>query len=1033
MRLSGTAALALIVILLATLSGGTLAQSAPRGQGGAPIRLKAASFNPSAGESARAPLNLVRRGPPAEGAGYYIVQSPGPVDQAWKDALAAAGVELLGYIPDNAFKVRMSAAQAAQVRQLGITSYVGLFHPFYALSPRLAAAGQQLVTVQLEQGGSRAAVEATVAAAGATLVAAEDGRLLVAGDRGQIEGVAQAMDVAWIEPFALNEKHNEVGGGSIIGGAIANSRSYDGSSQIAAVADTGIGGGTAATAHPDIPASRVVDVQNFVGATDSCFQQIVNDGAIDVDSGHGTHVAGSVLSDGGVSGEGRGVAPAASLVFQATENYVVTSNFCKTFYGYQNGYYLTGLTNLTTLFQSAYDKGARIHANSWGASVAGDYNANSATTDQFIWNRRDMTITFSAGNSGVDANNNGVVDNDSIGSPATAKNVITIGASENDRQGNYQCDTSLTYTSADTTYQSGQTCGTMGGQNLLGTPRQRWGFTTNPIADDPTAGNANQMAAFSSRGPTDDGRIKPDVVAPGTWILSTYSGQHQQGYGDPTNPQNGAFQSDGWGVPPNEQYKYFGGTSMSNPIAAGAATVVRDFYQKAESHSASAALVKATLINSAVDLLDENNDGANDNDFPIPNVHEGWGRINLDAATDGSAEYVDNTAGLSTGGTASYSYNLPGGAPFKVSLVWSDYPSTATASLNLVNNLNLTVTSPTGTVYRGNVFSGGWSATGGSADTVNNVENVYLQSAGAGAWTVSVSGANVPQGPQPFALVVRGATAAPPPPAPNAPSALSATASSSSQINLSWADNSSNESSFKIERCQGAGCSSFAEIATVGADVTSYNNGGLTANTSYSYRVRASNAGGDSAYSNSASATTAGGATTAGPFSPTANAAVTSSSGDNNGYQTNPANAHGDDGLFAVDTDSGSGTQTSCTNNRKDKHIYRDYNVSVPSGATINGIEVRLDARADATAGSPRICVQLSWNGGGSWTSAKQTATLTTSEVTYLLGGAADTWGRTWSSGDLSNGNFRVRVINVATNTSRDFSLDWVSVKVTHQ
>jgi hypothetical protein len=540
------------------------------------------------------------------------------------------------------------------------------------------------------------------------------------------------------------------------------------------------------------------------------------------------------------------------------------------------------------------------------------------------------------------------------------------------------------------------------------------------------------MAAFSSRGPTDDGRIKPDVVAPGTWILSTYSNNYQEGYDPSPNPQNGAYQLDGWGMPRNAFYKYFGGTSMSNPLAGGAASVVRDFYQKVYSANASAALVKATLINSAVDLLDENNDGANDNDFPIPNVHEGWGRINLATATDSTAQYVDNSSGLATGGSASFSYSVPGGAPLKVSLVWTDFASTETAASNLVNNLNLTVTGPGGVSYKGNVFSGGWSATGGSADTVNNVENVYVQSAAAGTWTVQVSGANVPNGPQPFALVVRGATVAPPPPPPSAPSGLTATASSSSQINLAWTDTSSNEDGFKIERCQGAGCSSFSQIATVGAGVTSFPDTALAASTSYSYRVRAYNAGGDSGFSNTASATTLGGPSNTGLLSPTANAAVTSNAGDNNGFQTNPGNAHANDGVFAVDTNSGTSSSTSCTNNNKDKHVYRDYNISVP-GSTINGIEVRLDARADATGGAPRMCVQLSWDGGTSWTTAKTTANLTTSEATYTLGGAADTWGRTWSAANFTNANFRVRIINVASNTSRDFSLDWVAVRVTYQ
>ena len=100
----------------------------------------------------------------------------------------------------------------------------------------------------------------------------------------------------------------------------------------------------------------------------------------------------------------------------------------------------------------------------------------------------------------------------------------------------------------------------------------------------------------------------------------------------------------------------------------------------------------------------------------------------------------------------------------KVTIVWTDYPSTAAAGVNLVNNLDLVVTSPGGaTTYLGNVFdttpgTGGWSLTGGSPDTLNNVENVYVESASAGTWTVAVIGFNAPQGPQPFAVVIEGGT-----------------------------------------------------------------------------------------------------------------------------------------------------------------------------------------------------------------------------------------------------------------------------------
>jgi titin len=93
-------------------------------------------------------------------------------------------------------------------------------------------------------------------------------------------------------------------------------------------------------------------------------------------------------------------------------------------------------------------------------------------------------------------------------------------------------------------------------------------------------------------------------------------------------------------------------------------------------------------------------------------------------------------------------------------------------------------------------------------------------------------------------------------PTPLAPSGLTATAVSSSQINLTWVDSDTSEQGFKIERCSGAGCSNFAQIATVGANVTNYSNTGLSGSTSYSYRVRAYNASGDSDYSNPASAVT---------------------------------------------------------------------------------------------------------------------------------------------------------------------------------
>jgi subtilase family serine protease len=667
--------------------------------------------------------------------------------ESWKTALAEAGADLQEYVPQFAFRARMTPAAAARVRRLDFVSSVNAIRAEQKFAPRLRRNGVFPYLVRLERGAVPEEVEAALRLAGVQVLR-RGSQLLIVADSSQLDRLADTDGVATIEDFALRIKHNEFGGGQIMGSALANASGFDGSTQTIAIADTGLGTGTAAGAHADIAPARVGSIFNWPGVTDFCFETIANDGPQDVDSGHGTHVATAALGAGNATGAGRGTAPGARLVFQAIENYAVPSLLCSLIYGLPDGYYLVGLPdNIGDLFNQAYLQNARVHSNSWGSEVAGAYSADSANADAFVWSHRDLAVTFSAGNSGVDADGDGIVDGTSINAPGTAKNVITVGASENDRQSHFECDAALTYT----------TCAAQGGQNAIFTYGSAWPerYPANPLRDDASAGNAEQMAAFSSRGPTSDGRIKPDVVAPGTWNLSGYSTMFQQQYDGSPNPANGAYQYDGWGFPADEFHKYMGGTSMAAPLVAGGAAVVRDFYQKSRGHQASAALVKAVLVNSAVDLLDENNDGVLDNANPIPNIHEGWGRVDLVNATDASDVFFDEAASLSTGNTGSHSFEVTSpGAPLKVTLAWTDYPASTSAVTALVNDLDLTVTAPDGTTYKGNVFSGGWSAVGGSFDRLNNVENVYVFSAAAGTWTIDVTGYNVPSGPQPFALVV---------------------------------------------------------------------------------------------------------------------------------------------------------------------------------------------------------------------------------------------------------------------------------------
>jgi hypothetical protein len=438
----------------------------------------------------------------------------------------------------------MTPAAAARVRRLDFVSSVTVIRAEQKFAPRLRRNGVLPYIVRLDRSAVPDEVEAALRLAGVQVLR-RGSQLLMVADSTQLDRVGDIDGVATIEDFALRIKHNEFGGGQIMGSALANASGFDGSTQTIAIADTGLGFGTAAGAHADIDPVRVGSIVNWPGVTDFCFETIANDGPQDVDTGHGTHVATAALGAGNATGAGRGTAPGAHLVFQAIENYAVPSLLCSLIYGLPEGYYLVGLPdNIGDLFNQAYLQNARVHSNSWGAEVAGAYSADSANADAFVWSHRDLAVTFSAGNSGVDADGDGIVDDTSINAPGTAKNVITVGASENDRQSHFECDAALTYT----------TCAAQSGQNAIFTYGSAWPerYPANPLRDDPSAGNAEQMASFSSRGPTSDGRIKPDVVAPGTWNLSGYSTMFQQQYDGSPNPANGAYQYDGWGFPADQ-------------------------------------------------------------------------------------------------------------------------------------------------------------------------------------------------------------------------------------------------------------------------------------------------------------------------------------------------------------------------------------------------------------------------------------------------------------------------------------------------
>jgi hypothetical protein len=691
-----------------------------------PIRLAAGQFDPL--RSSGLPVliaSMTLDNYPGDGTGYYLVQFNAPITEGDKAALTEAGAEIFDYIPDFTFIVKMNNATRSALASVGNVHWVGLYQPAYRVAPSLlqayVATGRseilELVVVTFEGEHVDQVTRQLQALDGIVLESVETewkGKIKVRIAATQIEVIARISEVKWVESAPEWQLFNNVAANIMHVRDVWDDHGLHGTGQTVAVCDTGLDRGSTAPAnlHDDFENgsgnSRVIAIFDWVG-----------DGASDAYSGHGTHVAGSVLGNGDRSGATpsthtypgsayAGMAPEAHLVFQAV--------------GENTNDVLIGIPlDLNTLFAQADSAGADLHTNSWGSSVdPGAYTTDSQDVDEYIWNHKGFTILFAAGNVGIDSNRDGVVDLDSLASPGTAKNCITVGASENNRSSGG--------------YNPGGWCSSYG---------DCWPFDypVNPISSDPLSNNPSGLAAFSSRGPTNDARFKPDVVAPGTNIASTRSSM--------------AILDD-WGAI-NAYYMYMGGTSMATPLAAGAATLVRDFYQDKEGITPSAALIKATLINGATDMSPGQYGTGGTQEIPNPprpNNVEGWGRINLEnslfPSTPRTLGYADETSGLQTGHTTTYVYTVTTAAQLmRTTLVWSDYPGTPVAGGGLVNDLDLTVTTPGGTTLYPNHA--------GQYDRANNVEGIDIASAETGGYSITVRGYNVPQGPQPYALVVSGA------------------------------------------------------------------------------------------------------------------------------------------------------------------------------------------------------------------------------------------------------------------------------------
>lgn len=648
--------------------------------------------------------------------GLFLIQFSGVIPPAARSQLQSLGVELLQYVPEDAFVARFENVRPGQVRQLGFVRWVGPYHPEHKIHRALTHSTTGATNAPRSAPTSSLSMPdtfdvAVLVSPRATPAERAQTRLFFSQlrqestnrfggvlrgriSREQLTPLARSGAVLWIEPAPAMRLFDEVssrivGGDGPPGQTLVQSLGYTGAGVTVAVADSGLDSGDTNSMHPDIQ-GRVKALFHY-GAPGQL------DDAADEHS-HGTHCAG-IIAGNGATGEfdesgylyGLGVAPGAGLIgqriFDAAGGYAPPPSF-------------------ETLTRDAKRAGADIGSNSWGDDTQGEYDLSAMEFDALVRDAdllalgdQPYILEFSAGNAGPGTQ--------TIGSPAVAKNVIATGASQNDR---------------------------------FNLPIEEFSIY---------ADGRDAMADFSSRGPCADGRIKPDLVAPGSWIASLRSIYANDDYA--------------W-WPISENYLYQGGTSQAGPQISGAAAVFVQYWRTTHGGGTpSPALVKAALINSATDL----DDGLTTFDA-VPNNDEGWGRVNLPALIGAARNYdfTDQSILLTNGAVFEKTILIGSSAePLKITLAYTDVPGLPAAAAALVNDLDLEVISPTDEIFRGNRFEAGESTPDVPLpDTINNVEAVHIAAPVPGEYLVRVRASRVvedaridsPTVDQDFALVLSG-------------------------------------------------------------------------------------------------------------------------------------------------------------------------------------------------------------------------------------------------------------------------------------
>ncbi|MFO7792303.1 MAG: S8 family serine peptidase [Candidatus Saliniplasma sp.] len=667
---------------------------------------------------------------PTDNKGLYLINTLGPVNPEWRTKLEGLDIEVVDYVPDHTYKVWMEHQLSDRVDQLFFVDRVSTYPQEYKIAPDIKTGR---LSIDVVEGSLERVVRQVRHLNGVTNlhILHDTNRIMIhAKDMKVMNRIAQLEEVIFISPWLERELSSELESQLIGGywnssdpsepyreygdhGAFVNQLGYSGEGVVSGLADTGLGDGSLGDAgHSDFT-GRVLGGHSFS-----------NDKNWSDGNGHGTHCAGSMAGDtyGGTGTEYAGHGP-----YYVSQGLAYGSNL----YGqkvFTDGGSWIGPSQDYDIPRDAKVHGdVYVHSNSWGYGYSGvyyssdsDYDRAVRDSDPFGWENDGMVITAAAGNAGEDAA--GERDETSIGSPGNAKNVITVGAS-----GTYMPDST------------------------------QFGGSIDSV-------EPYNVTSWSSKGWTEDNRVKPDVVAPGRSVLSTSSPM--------TDTDDGNIYTE------DDRYEWMSGTSMATPAVTGAAAVVVEWYEDTYGERPSPAMVKALLINSARPLLNDlNSDGEIDY---IPNKDEGWGMVDAGSllSREESSFIEDQSNTLTTGEVKEYDLEFDSeDEPLKFTLVWTDRYGQAYDNPSLKNDLDLEIVSPSGMVYKGNSFQQGWTPpdTGANtdfdrnddgSDDVNTVENIFIPADGleSGAYTVRVIGNNIPEDAlnigspmQDFALVTHNA------------------------------------------------------------------------------------------------------------------------------------------------------------------------------------------------------------------------------------------------------------------------------------